>query len=436
MLLMTQPNFNAFVRDHRTLELVELLKSTDDVLDTIQLVENQHSDVMSWMLDPKEGHGQGDAILKDLLAYASSRARCQIGLDDRTRTSKFFRKWTPLRIHTSSFASSFVLRELGLGSSNRNSRLDLLVVDMQNRILVVVENKAGTPQSESQLEVYRTAINELLSSHTELRGFDVALIAMDRYFYELDGADANDEAPIWTSSWVGISYDWLTASAKRAEVQVTRGNAAASLVMNYCRSETSWESPVQARLTEIACELTQSYENEAAVLAELGENPSRRWRDQSVSLDSDVWKFILQNRSFVNLMRSVYGISGVYADVSRQIPDKCLSNLGRTRFDVTPEGADNISNSEEYWGLYFRVRRTDAEMPRFTLSLHYWPGGFDDPGELHGAKKRVDAVLPSFQTSNWQRGKHLVMESDLNGCDVARWLLEFWRKASDALRAA
>lgn len=77
--------------DHRLVELCELQRIGDEVLDVISLTENQHSDILAWMLDAREGHGQGDEILRDLLVSASTRAaNGDSGLDGRGLTARFF----------------------------------------------------------------------------------------------------------------------------------------------------------------------------------------------------------------------------------------------------------------------------------------------------------------------------------------------------------
>lgn len=58
------------------MKLCELQRTGDEVLDVISLSENQHSDILAWFLDAKEGHGQGGEILRDLLISASARAGC------------------------------------------------------------------------------------------------------------------------------------------------------------------------------------------------------------------------------------------------------------------------------------------------------------------------------------------------------------------------
>lgn len=95
MTLDVQDAIEAFFIDPRVVELCELLRTGDDLLDVIHLSENQHSDILAWLLDPREGHGQGDQILRDLLIGATTTARSTDLLDGRGRTSRFFSAWPP-----------------------------------------------------------------------------------------------------------------------------------------------------------------------------------------------------------------------------------------------------------------------------------------------------------------------------------------------------
>ncbi|WZB71970.1 PD-(D/E)XK nuclease family protein [Achromobacter xylosoxidans] len=52
------------------MDLIERVKISDDFLDVVSLTETQHSDMLAWCLHPNEGHGQGDAVIKDFLIAA------------------------------------------------------------------------------------------------------------------------------------------------------------------------------------------------------------------------------------------------------------------------------------------------------------------------------------------------------------------------------
>ena len=103
-----EDTLDAFVADLRFSQLNELLKTGDDALDVINLNEGQHSSILAWMLDPHEGHGQGDEILKDLLVYASIKSKESKYLDKRCLTHKFFDRYSPSEIRNISLGASFV----------------------------------------------------------------------------------------------------------------------------------------------------------------------------------------------------------------------------------------------------------------------------------------------------------------------------------------
>lgn len=109
-----EPNdLYAFLRDPKLLELIELNKTTDDFLDVVKLNENQNSEILAWCMNPNEGHAQGDAVIKDFLEAAYTA-----GESCTWDNKKFFSKWTPGRIRTSSFGAAFVTRELAVKVSN------------------------------------------------------------------------------------------------------------------------------------------------------------------------------------------------------------------------------------------------------------------------------------------------------------------------------
>lgn len=71
-----EDSLEELLADPRLVELCELQRTGDEVLDVISLSENQHSDILAWLLDAREGHGQGDEILRDLLISASKLVSC------------------------------------------------------------------------------------------------------------------------------------------------------------------------------------------------------------------------------------------------------------------------------------------------------------------------------------------------------------------------
>ena len=199
---MDSQELYSFIRDPKLLELIETNKTTDDVFDVITLTENQNSEVLAWCMSPNEGHAQGDAVIKDFLeaAYAASEG-CT--WDNK----KFFAKWTPGRIRTTSFGAAFVTREFNIKVNDGagNGRLDLFLVDPQNKFLITIENKVKSSLNASQLEKYVQAVKSTLASRKIFSEYDLAFIVIDK---ELESYSEEHIETLGTR-WSLLDYQWL-----------------------------------------------------------------------------------------------------------------------------------------------------------------------------------------------------------------------------------
>ena len=236
---MESEDLYAFLSDPELVELIEQAKITDDMLDVITLSENQHSDMLAWCLTPSEGHGQGDAVIKDFLVAAYQKSTHAI-YDNK----KFFSTWTPGRIRVSSFGSAFITREFSVKiperdvDGKRGGRLDLFMVDPQNKLLIAIENKVGAKLTKVQLEDYQKAVASEIACRPLFKDYAFAYIVLDR---ELDWYSEEQLGELG-KRWTLLDYSWLEASARRARLQVARNNQAAQLLVAYCQKQTDWES--------------------------------------------------------------------------------------------------------------------------------------------------------------------------------------------------
>jgi len=309
--LIPDTSLEELMVDYRLVELCELQRTGDEVLDVISLSENQHSDILAWMFDAKEGHGQSDEILRDLLIAASSAALGDSRLHKNRSTYKFFAAWPPSRIRTTSFASAFTARELGMQTSER---VDLFVIDAQNKFVLLIENKAGASHNEDQLNAYRKSFETAVASNSTLREFDRVHIALDRDFdsYNSEDRPASD-------TWLHLGYDWLKSSAKRALMHVDRGNSPARLVVSYCNRQTDWESPNTEKCLKIASALHQTYPEAVRYLVEFSRG--RLEKEWLKTRHPDAYHlFLLQNRGMVAVLKETQGMATVKSEVLARLP--------------------------------------------------------------------------------------------------------------------
>lgn len=429
----TALDFSAFLSDERLGQMVERLKTGDDLLKIVTLLENQHSDLLSWMFDAREGHGQGDEILRDLLLAAANALNDDgAHLNKSSRTYKFFAAWSIPRIRASSFSSAFSVREVSLSPS---ARPDLLLVDPQNKFVLVIENKAGAKLGKDQLDKYRVA-TAFLDKHWMLKGYDRAFIALNRELYST--ADAKKQP---SPQWLTMSYDWLTHAAKRASMHVKRGNQAASLVVSYCQQQTVWESEEEAALSALASELVIDYESEVHFLAGLGSKLVKSWLDTPLvtGTDAHLWTFALQNRGVVNTLVEMRDLLPIQVQLRSR-----LSKLGehdvewtRKYLSVIPNGVRKfVPNIEDKWPIYLQVHLQPTEASganMFSVSLRFLPKHLPETVNVDEVRKALSALLPKRETDKTSLTQLNSLGKGLTYVQTLDLLVEWERKVTASL---
>lgn len=370
-----------FCADPQLVELLELAKNSNDLLELLSPRENQHSNILAWCFNAREGHSQGDAILKDFL-LAIFRAATDSEPGDKVfghgLSRDFVRAWTPARIMTSSFATAIGYREYTLPKGKDNAdygRLDLLVVDLDNQLLIVIENKAGTRFRPGQLEGYLEGVQKALLSRSVFKHFQVVFVAMDRN-YDLDGESDDDES--LDGRWVRLSYEWLRPAGMRAEVAVKRGNQNAVLLLSYCRAQTGWESEEMKSLTRLARDIAIRFPSVIADInrVSIGLRKPETWTPQLMrpdSIDGQLLKLYLQNEDAISWLVNLSPLQLLHARLAEHLPelDK-LYAYGRvwTAYQL-PIGL-SLPKVDAKWPLFLRVRHVDPEskgQPKFRVEL-------------------------------------------------------------------
>jgi RecB family endonuclease NucS len=241
----------ALCADAQWAELIERRRGNADIFDIISIRETQHSDMLAWMFDARQGHGQNDAIFRDfLLAVHASGSREIPGdrISGKGLTREFICNWTPAKIMTTSFASAMFFREYRLPGpkGEGDCKLDLLVVDPDNKFIIAIENKAGARLTKEQLGRYVAGLRESRLSRGAFANFDMAFVALDR------DHDDDPETVGCDGRWALLSYSWLERAARRAELAEQRGNRDASIVLSYSRQQFDYEAPNTREVNRLA----------------------------------------------------------------------------------------------------------------------------------------------------------------------------------------
>jgi len=137
----------AFVVNNADLERLGALLDRFNIFEAVGFVwqEIRHSTFLAFLLDPQASHGLGDAFAKRLLQEAIMSS------PDATTPV------TPIELSLWDLGQMEVRREW--------KRIDIFLLDEQEKLAVVIENKIGAGEHGDQLDRYHTAVREEYPDH-------------------------------------------------------------------------------------------------------------------------------------------------------------------------------------------------------------------------------------------------------------------------------
>ncbi|RZB31872.1 MAG: hypothetical protein SRB1_01491 [Desulfobacteraceae bacterium Eth-SRB1] len=161
--------------------------------------EVQHSRILAWLLNPREGHLQGDYFIKALIRTALETYKDAENISVLEKNA-FFKEWNVFDIEQTSFANAVVWPEFQISESQAGKRVDITMFDGANELSIFIENKFGSLEGEDQTLEYFKKLEELLKSRDPYRLY----IFLD---YNENKAKSKD--------WISLNYDWLQNALKQ-----------------------------------------------------------------------------------------------------------------------------------------------------------------------------------------------------------------------------
>jgi hypothetical protein len=115
--------------------------------------EIRHSNILAWLLNPKENHSLRDYFLRKMIEHLILK-------DENSNNSQYE---TVGEILNHSLMDSHVYREV---KTNNNRFIDLLVVNHQLKTILLIENKFYSSESKNQLDDYLDFIHDTFKDFT------------------------------------------------------------------------------------------------------------------------------------------------------------------------------------------------------------------------------------------------------------------------------
>lgn len=168
-----------FLLDIDILDNLKVHLNQFNIFDILKIskTEIRHSNVLSWLLNPKENHGLDDIFLRKFLQHCIktdilNNDICALNL---------------MNVSLMDYSDIIVSREW--------NNIDILIVSKNNKTVICVENKIFSKESKYQLKKYLNIINKYYPDYNKIF-----------IFLTPDGNDASD-----TDNWISFNYNQIVS---------------------------------------------------------------------------------------------------------------------------------------------------------------------------------------------------------------------------------
>ncbi len=165
---------DTFLADNQELEELTARLDKFNIFKTLRIeqAEIRHSNVLAWLLNPDESHGLGDIVLRRLFSNIL------------LYTNRSIKGLSAAKVELMDFVDIEIRREW--------KNIDLLIVDRNNKIVMLIENKVKSGESPGQLVKYQEIVKE------QFPKFKIVSV-----FLTLTGQESSDEK---ANEYIEYSY--------------------------------------------------------------------------------------------------------------------------------------------------------------------------------------------------------------------------------------
>lgn len=169
-----QKAIEELLMDMEIFEQIETKLSSFNAFETLGIVnaEIRHSNVLAWLLNPKENHGLGDVFIKKLI-----------------QTLFYLNKNTILKSNLTLFDIS-LMDYYDFNIRREWQNIDILAISEENKLVLVIENKVWSKESKNQLKKYFDIV------HKEFSAYNKVFVFLTPY-----GDASSDE-----ENWISFNY--------------------------------------------------------------------------------------------------------------------------------------------------------------------------------------------------------------------------------------
>ncbi|OUR95742.1 hypothetical protein A9Q84_14670 [Halobacteriovorax marinus] len=243
--------------------------------------ERESSDFIAWLLDPKESHGLKNIIFKNLIKECKNAHGRIRTLKKRTSSKDFNSK-----VYDNFYFEVEVAKKLR-GKNKKNRRLDVVLVNPIEKIIIILENKYGSPRDEKQLESYIKIFEDNYSEK-----YKIIPIFIDATIDEEKVKNQN-------KCWNYIGYSWIANTLEKS-LEKLKANKESRVIINDIILEirSEYENDKRFKKSVKAINKLSEYHKELSLrFYDLKKNKFKR-----LSEEPEILLFMKQNEVILDRM--------------------------------------------------------------------------------------------------------------------------------------
>lgn len=351
-----------------------------NIFDIVKCKETQASQIIAWLLNPREAHNWGKKFFADFLdAISSPKAQEIQGYTYTERNTKEASK-TKKELKDA-YKDVVIQTEYNIHVKIKENYIDILLCLEQAKSIFVIENKYGAKEHNEQTQKYYKHF-----SKAQYKGYTIFYVYLDVYNYYGKGRYTLADS----THWKMIDYTWIINSLEQYLKQKNK-NSEIAKIMHDIYIEFSGDYKRERHFAPY-------YEQESKILAQYeGEGLSK------YNITQNRGKYDIQHYNYRNFYDAINDVSfwERYLDINDDYiyefdNKKFKCAIGRSKMYLTPIAIDQkyqvlkaTSIEKIHWPIYCTLEYKDnqinykLEYPKNNLK-HY----FDNSDALKLGKKK------------------------------------------------
>ena len=364
-----------------------------NIFDIVSCKEEQASQIIAWLLNPREAHGFGNRFFEAMLNELKDK-NIKIFKGTREVKNENKQKESLIKDWLKKYSNIIIQKEYCINSKckNENGRIDILLCleDEDVKTLFVIENKYGAKEHNKQTQIYY----EYFSS--KYKNYNICYIYLDINKYYEDGEKKLTDSEHWNI----INYDWIVDFLKENLTGSYVDKILQDIYLEF--TENYDEEPYFNKFFNQKTKLYKDYKNDISLYKNpFPYHPGSDEEKFQFALYDDFYSVLSECSNWDNLI-NMFENNGYLAD---NHGDNCIDITLKNVDDKYLELKKDVNNQKKWWPFYVDIthhKPKDDEKGKAYLEIKLMCTNeyIDDDNKMGSVQDKLKTIFKDKKIQN------------------------------------